>query len=66
VHVLGNVECEKAKNALKTKIRPVCVLSEYDAWENGRVILTVSTLWVFCEGRKMLKESLHMICLHEL
>jgi len=28
VRELGNVECEKAKNTLKTEIRPVCVLSE--------------------------------------
>ena len=52
MHVLGNVECEKAKNVLKTKIRPVCVLSEYDGWENSRVILTVGPLWAFCEREK--------------
>jgi hypothetical protein len=37
VHVLGNLEREKAKNNLKTTFRSVYVFSEKDAWGTADV-----------------------------
>jgi hypothetical protein len=56
---------KKRRITSKTKIKPVCVLSEYDVWQNSRVILTVRPLWGFCKGKRTLKENLHITCLHE-